>query len=210
MASELTSLIADVKGEEALAFVEKALSEGQDPMSLFEAAREGMKIIGDRFSQGEYFIPELMYSGEIFKGVVKLLEPHLKSNEASGKSMGKVVFGTVQGDIHDIGKDLVVFMLEISGFEVTDLGVDVPAQKFVESVKETGATIVGLSGFLTLAFDAMKDTIEAIKAANLGNQTQVMIGGGQIDKQVQKYTGADAYGATAMDAISIAKKWTGG
>jgi methanogenic corrinoid protein MtbC1 len=208
--SNLTDFIADVNEQEALAYVKKALAEDQDPMDILNQARKGMNIVGQRFSEGQYFIPELMFSGDILKGVVKLLEPHLKSTQSDTKSLGKVVFGTVAGDIHDIGKDLVVFMLEVSGFEVFDLGIDVPAQSFVDKVKETGATIVGLSGFLTLAFDAMKETIDSLKTTDLSNPVKVMIGGGQIDEYVQKHTGADAYGETAMDAVKIAKEWIGG
>lgn len=205
MAETLTDLIADVKEKEALEYVEKGLSEGRTAMELLDEAREGMNIVGKRFSDGQYYIPELIYSGDILKGVVRLLEPYLKEDQSQSASLGKVVFGTVAGDIHDIGKDLVVFMLEVSGFEVYDLGIDVPVQAFVDKVKETGATVVGLSGFLTLAFDAMKETIEAIRGAGL--EVKVMIGGGQIDEYVQKHTGADAFGDTAMDAVKIAKEW---
>ena len=118
--------------------------------------------------------------------------------------------GTVAGDIHDIGKDIVVFMLDVSGFEVFDLGIDVPVQKFVDKIKETGSGVVGLSGFLTLAFQSMKDTVEAIKKAGLRNEIKIMIGGGQIDEQVRSFTGADAYGKDAMDAVKLAKGWIGG
>jgi 5-methyltetrahydrofolate--homocysteine methyltransferase len=116
----------------------------------------------------------------------------------------------VAGDIHDIGKDLVVFMLDVSGFEVTDLGIDVPVKKFVDAVKETGSTVVGLSGFLTLAFDSMKETVDALAKAGLRDKVKIMIGGGQIDDQVKKYTGADAYGRDAMAAVKLAKGWIGG
>ena len=111
------------------------------------------------------------------------------------------------GDIHDIGKDIVVFMLDINGFEVFDLGVDVPAEKFVESIKETGVSIVALSGFLTLAFDAMKKTVEAIEGVGLRDKVKIMIGGGQIDDEIRKYFGADAYGRDAMAGVSTAKEW---
>jgi len=118
------------------------------------------------------------------------------------------VIGTVEGDIHDIAKDIVAFMLEINGFEVTDLGVDVPPAKFVDAVKETGAKVVGLSGFLTLAYDPMKATVEALKDAGL-NDVKVMIGGGQIDEQIREYTRADAFGQDAMTAVNLARKWYG-
>ncbi len=124
--------------------------------------------------------------------------------------MGKAVVGTVAGDIHDIGKDLVVFMLDVSGFEVLDLGIDVPAQKFVDAIKESGSRVVGLSGFLTLAFDSMKETIDAIQKAGLRDKVKIMIGGGQIDEQVRRFTGADAYGRDAVAAVQLAKGWIGG
>jgi len=134
-----------------------------------------------------------------------VLKPRM-ADDSSGEKLGKVVLGTVQGDIHDIAKDIVGFMLDLNGFEVTDLGVDVPPEKFVETVKETGAKIVGLSGFLTLAFDPMKDTVAALKAAGLGD-VKIMVGGGQIDENIRQYTGADAYGKDAMAAVALAKDW---
>jgi len=164
--------------------------------------------VGQRFASSEYFIPDLVYSGEILKAVTELVKPKL-TKTAESKKLGKIVFGTVAGDIHDIGKDIVVFMLEVNDFEVHDLGVDVPAQKFVEKIKETGASIVGLSGFLALAFDSMKETVEAIKAAGLRDKVKVMIGGGQMSDEIKNYTGADAYGKDAMTGVSLAKKWAG-
>lgn len=209
MAGKLVKLLSDLKEPEALQFVEKALAEGTDPSALLEEAREGMALVGERFARQEYFIPDLIFSGEILKGIVKMLEPHLKKGKEQ-KRLGKAVIGTVAGDIHDIGKDLVVFMLEVSGFEVLDLGIDVPAQKFVHAVKESGSKIVGLSGFLTLAFDSMKETIDAIQKAGLRDKVKIMIGGGQIDEQVRRFTGADAYGRDAVAAVQLAKGWIGG
>jgi 5-methyltetrahydrofolate--homocysteine methyltransferase len=194
-----------------LDLVKQALAEGADPMELLGQAREGINTVGERFENGTYFIPDLVYSGEILKEIVKLLEPHLgQDKNVKSNRLGPVVVGTVAGDIHDIGKDMVVFMLDISGYEVVDLGIDVPAQKFVEAVKETGSKVVGLSGFLTLAFDSMKETIDAIKSAGLGEDIKIMIGGGQIDDQVRRYTGADAYGRDAMQAVKLTQGWIGG
>jgi len=209
MSGELVKLLSDLKEPEALQFVESALAKGIDPSTLLEEAREGMNIVGKRFADEEYFIPDLMFSGEILKGIVKLLAPHLKKSEKA-KRLGKVIIGTVAGDIHNIGKDLVVFMLDVSGFEVIDLGIDVPAQKFVDAVKDSGSKIIGLSGFLTLAFDSMKETISAIREAGLRDNVKIMIGGGQIDEMVRTYTGADAYGRDAMAAVQLAKGWIGG
>jgi trimethylamine corrinoid protein len=205
--SDLSTLLADLKEQEALDAVKTALDGGADPMGILAQAREGMKIVGERFGKEEYFIPDLIYSGEILKGIAALVEPHIKDSGAEAEKLGKVIIATVAGDIHDIGKDLVVFMLDISGFEVFDLGIDVPVQTIVDKVKETGATVVGLSGFLTLAFDAMKETIDALSEAGLRDNLKIMIGGGQIDDEVKKYTGADAYGKDAMAAVNLAKEW---
>lgn len=209
MAGKLVKLLAELKEPEALKFVEKALKEGVDPLLLLGEAKEGMNIVGKRFASEEYFIPDLVFSGEILKGVVKILEPHLKGGQEDER-LGKVIIGTVAGDIHDIGKDLVVFMLDVNGFEVFDLGIDVPVQKFVDTIKETGSKVVGLSGFLTLAFQSMKETIDAIAEAGLRKDVKIMIGGGQIDEQVRGFTGADAYGKDAMEAVELAKGWIGG
>ncbi len=208
MTGRLVKLLSDLKEPEALAFVEKALGEGVDPMKIIGEAKEGMKIVGERFAKEQYFIPDLVFSGEILKRIIKILEPHLKKKKGEeAKRLGRVIIGTVEGDIHDIGKDLVVFMLDVSGFEVFDLGIDVPAQKFVDTIRETGSKVVGLSGFLTLAFDSMKDTVDAIKKAGLRDQVKIMIGGGQITEEIRKYAGADAYGKDAIAGLSLAQQW---
>jgi len=206
--ADLVRTLADLKEKEALKIVEDRLKAGEEPLKILDDARKAMEIVGKRFASGEYFMPDLVYSGEILKAINDMVKPKLaKAGEV--KRLGKVVFGTVAGDIHDIGKDIVVFMLDVNGFEVYDLGVDVPAQKFVEKIKETGAPIVGLSGFLTLAYDSMKQTVEAIKGAGLRDKVKVMIGGGQITEEVRNYTGADAYGKDAMAGVTLAKKWAG-
>jgi methanogenic corrinoid protein MtbC1 len=208
MAKDLVKTLADLKEKEVIAIVEDRLKAKEDPLKILEDARKGMEIVGKRFANSEYFIPDLVYSGEILKSVTELVKPKL-TKAAESKKLGKIVFGTVAGDIHDIGKDIVVFMLDVNGFEVHDLGVDVPAQKFVEKIKETDASIVGLSGFLTLAYDSMKQTVEAVKAAGLRDKVKVMIGGGQITEEVKEYTGADAYGKDAVAGVTLAKKWAG-
>jgi 5-methyltetrahydrofolate--homocysteine methyltransferase len=211
MAGKLAKLLSDLKEAEVMEFVEKALGKGVDPMELLGETQEGMKIVGQRFADEKYFIPDLVFSGEILKRVVTMLAPHLKERKGEeAKRLGKVIIGTVEGDIHDIGKDLVVFMLDVNGFEVFDLGIDVPAQKFVDTIKETGSGVVGLSGFLTLAFDAMKETVDAIQDAGLRDQVKIMIGGGQIDDEVLSFSGADAYGKDAVEAVKLAQGWIGG
>ena len=208
MAENLVNALADLKEEEAIKIVKDRLNANEDPLKILGDARKGMEIVGKRFADSEYFIPDLIYSGEILKSVTELVKPKM-TKVAENKKLGKIVFGTVAGDIHDIGKDIVVFMLDVNGYEVYDLGVDMPAQKFIDKIKETNAPVVGLSGFLTLAFDSMKETIEAIKAAGLRDKVKIMIGGGHISEEIREYTGADAYGKDAMAAVTLAKAWVG-
>jgi methanogenic corrinoid protein MtbC1 len=203
MAKDLANTLADLKEQEVIKIVKDRLSAGEDPFKIMEDARKGMEIVGKRFASSEYFIPDLVYSGEILKEVTEIVKPKLATT-AESKKLGKIVFGTVAGDIHDIGKDIVVFMLDVNGFEVHDLGIDVPVQKFVDKIKETGAPVVGLSGF-----HSMKETVEAIKAAGLRDKVKVMIGGGQMSDEIKNYTGADAYGKDAMAGVTLAKKWIG-
>ncbi len=209
MAEDLGMALADLKEDEALQIARNRLGSDDDPLAILSDARRGMEVVGERFSRGEYFIPDLVYSGEILKQITEMVKPKL-AKTAEVKRLGKVVLGTVAGDIHDIGLNIVDFMLDVNGFEVYNLGVDQPAQNFVNKIKETGAGIVGLSGFLTLAFDSMKQTVEAIAAAGLRGKVKIMIGGGQIDEEIRKYTGADAYGRDAMAAVTLSQGWIGG
>jgi methanogenic corrinoid protein MtbC1 len=209
MSQQLIEAITDMREEDALKITDQMLQSGTNPLDVLEACRQAMDIIGKRFEEGVCFIPELILAGEVLKEIAGKVKPLVQEQVGTTEKRGKVVFGTVEGDIHDIAKDIVVFMLDINGFEVTDLGVDVPPAKFVQAAKETGATVVGLSGFLTLAYDPMKATVEALKAAGL-DKVKVMIGGGQVDDQIRQYTGADAFGRDAMAAVSLAKQWIGG
>ena len=209
MADDLVKALVDLEEKEVLRIVEERLSAGENPLKILDDSRHALEIVGKRFEAGEYFIPELVYSGEILREITEMVKPKL-TEAAQVKRLGKFVIGTVAGDIHDIGKNIVAFMLDVNGFEVYDLGVDIPAQEFVEKIKETGAEIVGLSGFLTLAFDSMKETVGAITAAGLRDKVKIMIGGGQINDEVRRYAGADAYRPDAMAAVSLAKEWVGG
>jgi methanogenic corrinoid protein MtbC1 len=205
MLQKLKQAIAEMHEEDVINITIQMLESGIDPLEILDASSKAMEEIGRRFETGDCFIPELILAGEMLSQISEIIKPHLQS-EVSKRSIGKIVIGTVEGDIHDIAKDIVTFMLEINGFEVTDLGVDVPTAKFVESTQETGARVVALSGFLTLAFDPMKATVKAIKGT-FGNDVKIMIGGGQIDDQVKKYTGADAYGKDAIAAVNLAKQF---
>lgn len=205
----LIEFIADMKEEEALALANEMLSSGYDPLALLGHCRKAMEIVGQRFEAGEYFLPELMLAGEMLTQIGNKAKPLIKDSESGGEvsSKGTVIIATVHGDLHDIGKNIVTFMLDINGYTVVDLGIDVPADTVVDSIREHKPAVVGLSGFLTLAFDSMKETIEAIEAAGLREQIKIMIGGGQVDVNVKEYTRADAFGLTAMDAVSLCGGW---
>jgi 5-methyltetrahydrofolate--homocysteine methyltransferase len=207
MSQALIDAITDMREEDALELANQLLADGTDPLSILDDCRSAMDVVGKRFEKGESFIPELILAGEMLAEISAVVKPRI---QAAGevKKFGKVVLGTVQGDIHDIAKDIVGFMLDINGFEVIDLGIDVPVQKFVDAVRESGAKVVALSGFLTLAFDPMKDTVAALKAAGF-TDVKIMIGGGQIDEQVRQYTGADRFGKDAVAAVNMAKEWYG-
>jgi len=188
--------------------VNERIQNNENPLNIMNDVREAMKIIGDKFSNKEYFLPELIMSGEILRQIFESLGPQLKESQAGGEKKGKVLLGTVFGDIHDIGKDVVKFMLDANGFDVLDLGVDVPADKFIESLKEFQPKVLALSGFLTLAYDSMKEIIEKLSAAGLRNSVKIMIGGGTVDERIVEFVGADAYGQSAVDAVNLATKWT--
>jgi methanogenic corrinoid protein MtbC1 len=208
VADTLIEMIAEMREEQALACVKQLLDDHTDPMTILDDCRKAMEIVGKRFQKGEYFLPELILAGELLRQISEVVKPRIQQ-ASEIKRRGKVVIGTVKGDIHDIGKDLVVFMLDVNGFEVHDLGVDVPAKKFVDKIAEVKPDVVALSGFLTVTFAAMKQTTEAINAAGLRDGLKIMIGGGTVDDHVRVFAGADAFGADAIAAVSLAKQWTG-
>jgi 5-methyltetrahydrofolate--homocysteine methyltransferase len=210
MNEKLVNAIADMKEEEALSLARAMLQKGEDPQAILDAGSKAMALIGARYDSKEYFLPELILAGEMMKQLGDLVKPKLQTTAAQAKPSGKVVIGTVAGDIHDIGKDVVAFMLDVNNFEVHDLGVDVSEETFVNKIRDVKPAIVGLSGFLTMAFDQMKRTVEAIKESGMREQVKIMIGGSIMDENAAEYIGADAYGADATAAVKLAKSWTGG
>jgi methanogenic corrinoid protein MtbC1 len=209
MTQKLIEAFVDMREEEAVKRAQELLAEGTEPMAILDACRKALDIIGERFERNEAFIPELIMAGEMMNAIKEIVKPKL-AQEKPAEFKGKVLMGTVEGDIHDIGKEVVVFMLEANGFEVIDLGVDVPPDAFVQKIAEVQPDVVGLSGLLTLAFESMKLTVDAIRAANQHNQVKIMIGGAPVDETIQEYTGADAWGKDAMGAVKLAKQWVGG
>ncbi len=210
MSQQLIDAITEMREIDALRIADELLAGGAPPLEVLDACRDAMEIIGQRFEDGECFVPELIMAGEILSQISEQAKPYLEEAEGAeaAETFGTIVIGTVEGDIHDIGKDLVVFMLDVNGFAVVDLGVDVPPARFVEAVQENEADIVGLSGFLTLAYEPMKETVAALAEAGLREGVNVMIGGGQVDEQIREYTGADAYGRDARAAVQLAQGWT--
>ena len=202
--------IVELNEEKVSLLLKERLGKNEDPLKIMDDVKKAMKIIGDKFSNKEYFLPDLIMSGEILSQIFEILGPKLKETQSKQVTKGKVLLGTVAGDIHDIGKDVVKFMLEANGFEVLDLGVDVPSQKFIDSISEFKPNVLALSGFLTLAFDSMKEIIEEIERKGLRKSVKIMIGGGTVDDRIVEYVGADAYGESAVDAVNLATKWVEG
>lgn len=209
MDEDLVILISELKKKEAIQVTEQRLKAGEDPLRILDDGKKAMQIVGARFSEGTYFIPDLVYSGKILEQIAELVKPGLSQAPQTGK-LGRIVLGTVAGDLHDLGKNLVTFMLDVNGFAVYDLGIDVKPQIFVDKIREVQPQIVGLSGFLTSVYQTMKDTVDAIAAAGLRKDVKIMIGGGVMDEEVRKFADADAYGQDAMAAVNLAKDWIGG
>jgi 5-methyltetrahydrofolate--homocysteine methyltransferase len=208
MTAALVNAIAEMLDEDAVRITTELLEAGTPPLEILDACKEGMAVVGRRFEDGEYFVPELILAGEMLRQISEIVKP-LLADSADAPRLGTIVLGTVAGDIHDIGKDIVGFMLDVNGFEVHDLGVDVAVDRFVEAVREFRPQVVALSGFLTLSFDAMRDTVAALEAAGVRDSMKVMIGGGAVDEHIRAFAGADAFGADAMAAVTLARGWTG-
>jgi 5-methyltetrahydrofolate--homocysteine methyltransferase len=207
MVDKLVDALANMREDEALALAQQYLDQGKDPRQVLEFARQAMDVVGERYAKGEYFLPELVLAGEMLTQISAIVKPKLVGGGPEAKKHGKVLIGTVKGDIHDIGKSIVTFMLDANGFDVKDIGIDVPTDKFVAEIKSFQPQVVALSGFLTLAYDSMKETVSAIKDAGLRDKVKIMIGGGQITDKIREYSGADAYGKDAMAAVALAKGW---
>jgi len=184
----------------------EALEAGIPPYEIvMEGMSKGMEIVGEKYERNEYFLAELIMAGEVMKEGMNILEPYLKSGEV--KKIGKIVIGTVRGDLHDIGKNIVVTLLNAAGFDVIDLGVDVPPEKFVEAVKEHKPDIVGMSALLTTTMVEMENVIKALKEAGLRDKVKVIIGGAPITREFAERIGADAAARDAVEGVNICKSW---
>jgi methylmalonyl-CoA mutase cobalamin-binding domain/chain len=203
----LAKAIADLDETTALQLVRRTLDTGKDPISVLNEMREGLEIVGKRFEKGEYFLSELVMASEIFLNGMRDIEPRLRRGKAP--TLGRVVVGTVKGDMHDIGKNVLAVMLQCTGFEVYDLGVDVPPAKFVETVREKNPQVVGLSGLLTLALDSMKEIVDALESAGLRGEVKVVIGGYPVNSKWAELVGADAWSNDAVRGVDTIKRLAG-
>lgn len=202
---ELASALRDLQEAKVYELVDGKINDGTSPLEIIDELNEGMVAVGELFSENKYFISQLLFSATILKEVMARLDPFLGSVEL-GKSSGTVVIGTVKGDIHDIGKNLVITLLKGSGFEVIDLGVDVPPERFVDAVKESGASVVGLSALLNFTYPEMKTVVDAFEQAGLRDRVKIIIGGAPCDEKVRAFSGADYYAADAITGINLCKE----
>lgn len=198
----LANALAELEDEKIVSLVQERITAGTPPLEIVSKLQEGMTEVGLRFESGDYFLSELILCGEMMNEAMAVLEPYLAGADEQHK--GSIVIGTVKGDVHDLGKNIVVMLLKGAGYNVIDLGVDVPTEKFIEAIKETNAPLVGMSVLLTGCQEAMKDTIAAFKAEGLA--TTILIGGNYVDEFVKGYVGADYFGSNASDSVKIAGK----
>ncbi len=202
----LAQALANLEEKKVYELVDQKIKDSVHPLEIIKECNDGMVRVGELFSEEKYFISQLIYSAEILKKVMSKLEPLLAGIQAEGGASGKVVIGTVKGDIHDIGKNIVIVLLKGSGFEVIDLGVDVPPEKFVEAVRESNAQVLGLSALLNFTYPAMKEVVDAVNAAGLRDKVKIIVGGTPVNEQVREYAGADYYAKDAVAGVNICKK----
>lgn len=207
MEEEFVNALAELDEAKTLELAKKRIAAGEDPFKILDDIRKATDIIGKRFEEGRYFVSDLIMAGEILKQVMEILKPVI--GEKRGESKGKVVIGTVEGDVHDIGKNIVIALLEAEGFEVIDLGVDQPPEVFVNAVKEHKPQVLGLSGLLTEAIESMKKTIEAIEKAGLRDKVKIIIGGGRTNEEAKQYTKADDWADDAAVGVRKIKALAG-
>jgi methanogenic corrinoid protein MtbC1 len=209
---DLFTAVVDMQEDAAMDLTRSYLEQGVPALEIFGCYQSALEEIGKRFERQIYFIPELIMSGEMMKAGAEILKPAMAEQSVgtepdSGGKLGKVVIATVQGDIHDIGKNIATMMLELNGLQVKDIGVDVPIDTIIQEAVDSKADVIGLSGLLTLAFDPMKSVVDRLKEKGLRDKIKVIIGGGQMDEQVCKYVGADAFVTDAVVGVNTVKGW---
>ena len=203
---EITTALADLDEDRLKTLLNEVMAGGGgDAQQALEACQSGMTEVGNRFDKGEYFISDLIFSGEMLEAGMAIIGPAL--GRASGEKLGKLILATVHGDLHDIGKNIVRTMLEIAGFEVVDMGIDTPVEKIVNTAKEQGIRIIALSGVLTLALNSMKDTVDGFKTAGMRDGVKIIVGGSPITQVACTMIGADDWAYNPQKGVDICKKW---
>lgn len=206
---ELKNVMADLDEDRMKEILDGIMKDGgSEAKKALEACQQGMDIVGKRFESGEYFVGDLIYAGEIMTDAVETMKDALAGEAGSEGEKTKMILCTVKDDLHDIGKNIVKAMLEANGFEVLDLGIDVPAEKIVETVKAENIKIVALSGVLTLALNSMKATVDALKADGL-NDVKVIVGGAPVSENSIEITGADEWAYSPQKTVDTCKAWAG-
>ncbi len=209
LGSPLAKAVADLREEEALAIARQRMAEGDDPLQIIEDCQAGMREVGQRYAERRYFLSGLIMAGEILREVMEIVMPTVEE-QYSGKSAGRVLLGTVQGDIHDLGKNLLMMLLRAYGFTVADLGVDVAPERFVEEARAFRPDVIGLSGLITAAYTAMRDTVAALRQMMAEDQRAVpILLGGQVDEQVCQFVGADYWSTDAMEGVRLCQRLVG-
>ena len=206
MNDELINAMGDLQRAKVIELVKKEIEKGTKPLKIIEWLSQGVKIVGDLFEKKEYFLAELITGGDIFQDAFEELKPILEKEDIKTQAKGKIVFGTVKGDIHDIGKNIVITILRASGFYVEDVGVDVPAEKFIESVKQMNADILGLSALLTMAIESVKEIIKLLEKDNLRDKIKIIVGGSAFTENIAEKLGVDAYGKDPQEAVKKCEK----
>lgn len=206
----LTELVVNMEEEQALDEVKKRLSAGEKPKAILDELSAGMDIVGEKYGAKEYFLADLVMAAEIFKQAMELLQPAIEA-EGGGEQeiVGRIVVGTVQGDLHDIGKNIFVALARNAGFVVNDLGIDVPPATFIEHVRRDGADILAMSGILTMSVGSMIKTVEALEEAGLRDRVKVIIGGLPVDGRWNESVGSDAYTDNAYEGLKMVQAFMG-
>ena len=203
--SELTKAMEQLEEDQLMTLVDQRLANGDSALEILGEINQGISLVGELYEKGDYFISQLMFSAELLQNTIEKLKPYMAQDRDS-KAFGRVAIGTVAGDIHDIGKNIVGTLLAGNGFEVIDLGVDVPADKFIDAAKDPEIKVVGMSALLSFTYPEMKKVVDAMKEAGVRDKVQIIVGGAPITEDVRIYSGADFWAKTAVDTVNLCKK----
>ncbi len=207
MSTDIIQAFLALQKQPVMDLIQKKIQGGEQPLDILMACQKGMEEVGKRFESGEFFLSELIYAAEVFKGVTAILGPTLSGTSGGVTARGAVVFGTPQGDIHDLGKNIVITIMQASGFKVYDLGVDVAPQKFIQTLQETGASLLAMSALITTAFNPMKEVVKLLKAHEIRDRVFVLIGGAVTTDLVRREVGADAQTLDPYEGIRHCRRF---